>query len=213
MSLSDVLSTSFYTHTHTQLFYCSSGICPGPPGWAGTRKVKPRRLKPIWIYWSKRQWVAVASAGLYASLHLIPDNHANIPPLSFFTGRMPFLPPNQQRQSTFTSYLNYLKSVIHLYIKQQSEQFWLLRQCHVSKRKVITTLTSPLYEYHYFLHLEMNTNKTPSELHLSVLSSVVLLHQRLHDVAPGAFVCSLHTNNSTTTTHAFTDIQEFVRFI
>jgi len=27
------------------------------------------------------------------------DNHANTPPL-FFTGRMPFLPPNQQRQST-----------------------------------------------------------------------------------------------------------------
>jgi len=44
--------------------------------------------------------VAVASAGLYASLHLIPDNHANIPPLSFFTGWMPFLTPNQQRQST-----------------------------------------------------------------------------------------------------------------
>jgi len=44
--------------------------------------------------------VAVASAGLYASLHLIPDNTTNIPPLSFFTGRMPFLPPNQQRQGT-----------------------------------------------------------------------------------------------------------------
>jgi len=44
--------------------------------------------------------VAVASAGLYASLHLIPDNHTNIPALSFFTGWMPFLPPNQQRQST-----------------------------------------------------------------------------------------------------------------
>jgi len=28
------------------------------------------------------------------------DNHTNTPPLSFFTGRMPFLPPNQQRQST-----------------------------------------------------------------------------------------------------------------
>ena len=25
------------------------------------------------FYWSKRQWVAVASAGLYASLHLAPD--------------------------------------------------------------------------------------------------------------------------------------------
>jgi len=28
------------------------------------------------------------------------DNHASTPPISFFTGRMPFLPPNQQRQST-----------------------------------------------------------------------------------------------------------------
>jgi len=38
-------------------------------GWAGTRKVKP-----MWILLqSKRQWVAVASAGPYASLHLVPD--------------------------------------------------------------------------------------------------------------------------------------------
>jgi len=28
------------------------------------------------------------------------DNHANHPTTLFFTGRMPFLPPNQQRQST-----------------------------------------------------------------------------------------------------------------
>jgi len=27
------------------------------------------------------------------------DNHASTPPLSFFTGRMPFLLPNQQHQS------------------------------------------------------------------------------------------------------------------
>jgi len=28
------------------------------------------------------------------------DNHASTPTLSIFTGRMPFLPPNQLRQST-----------------------------------------------------------------------------------------------------------------
>jgi len=28
------------------------------------------------------------------------DNYTITPQLSFFTGRMPFLPPNQQRQST-----------------------------------------------------------------------------------------------------------------
>jgi len=45
----------------------------------------------------------VASAGPYAMqvcTSLQSDNHASTPPLSFFTGRMPFLPPNQQRQST-----------------------------------------------------------------------------------------------------------------
>jgi len=86
-----------FSETHTQPFYCSYGICPGPPRWAGTRKVKPGRLKPIWIYWSKRQWVAVASAGPYASLHLIPDNHANIPPLIFY--RLDALPATQPTAS------------------------------------------------------------------------------------------------------------------
>ena len=37
--------------------------------------------------------MAVASAGLYASLHLIPDNHANIPPLSFLQARYPSCRP------------------------------------------------------------------------------------------------------------------------
>jgi len=33
-------------------------------------------------------------------ISLQTENHASTPLLSFFTGRMPFLPPNQQRQST-----------------------------------------------------------------------------------------------------------------
>jgi len=41
--------------------------------------------------------VAVASAGLYASLHLAPDRQPRQHPTTlFFTARMPFLPPNQQ---------------------------------------------------------------------------------------------------------------------
>ena len=45
--------------------------------------------------------MAVASAGPYASLHLAPDRQPHQHPTTqFFTGRMPFLPPNQQRQST-----------------------------------------------------------------------------------------------------------------
>ena len=69
------------THTHTRL----TALFPGLPRWAGTRKVNQSGF-----YWSKRQWVAVASAGPYASLHLAPD-----PITQIFTGRMPFMPPNQ----------------------------------------------------------------------------------------------------------------------
>ena len=43
----------------------------------------------------------MASAGPYASLHLAPDTQPHQHPVTqFFTCRMPFLPPNQQRQST-----------------------------------------------------------------------------------------------------------------
>jgi len=53
--------------------------------------------KPSGFCWSKGWWVAVASAGPYANhLHLAPKMPASHH--SFFTGRMPFLPPNQQRQ-------------------------------------------------------------------------------------------------------------------
>jgi len=45
--------------------------------------------------------LAVASAVPYASLHLAPDRQPHQHPTTqFFTGRMPFLPPNQQCQST-----------------------------------------------------------------------------------------------------------------
>ena len=45
--------------------------------------------------------MAVASAGPYASLHIAPDRQPRqYPTTLFFTGQMPFLPPNQQRQST-----------------------------------------------------------------------------------------------------------------
>ena len=74
----------YYTHTHlTALF-------PGLPGWAGTRMVNRSGF-----YWSKRQWVAVASAGLYASLctSLQTNNHASTPPLRFLQAGCPSCRP------------------------------------------------------------------------------------------------------------------------
>jgi len=47
---------------------------------------------------SELQWHQLCHMQVCTSLQT--DNHASTPPLSFFTGRMPFLSPNQQRQST-----------------------------------------------------------------------------------------------------------------
>ena len=64
----------------------------------------------------------MASAGLYAKSapQKIPDNHANIPPL---TGQMPFLPPNQQRQSTVSMWhknrsFRSFKSITYIFNKE-----------------------------------------------------------------------------------------------
>jgi len=46
---------------------------------------------------SEWQWHQLGHMQVCTSIQT--DNHASTPPLSF-TGRMPFLPPNQQRQST-----------------------------------------------------------------------------------------------------------------
>jgi len=44
------------------------------------------------------QWHQLGHMQVCTSLQT--DNHASTPPLSFFTDRMPFLLPNQHRQST-----------------------------------------------------------------------------------------------------------------
>jgi len=47
---------------------------------------------------SEWQWHQLSH--MQVSTLLQTDNHASTPPLSFFTGQMAFLPPNQQLQST-----------------------------------------------------------------------------------------------------------------
>jgi len=52
------------------------------------------------------QWHQLGHMQVCISLQT--DNHASTPLLSFFTGRMPFLPPNQQRLSTEGTALYYI---------------------------------------------------------------------------------------------------------
>ena len=60
--LSGIYSDCTHTHTHTRL----TALCPGLPGWAGTRKVKP-----IWIL--LEQEIVSGSGISWACLHLAPD--------------------------------------------------------------------------------------------------------------------------------------------
>ena len=81
-------------HTHTHPF---NGPFPGLPRWAGTRKVKPIwiLLKQETVSGSSISWAVCKSAPSSRQITMPAPHHS-----WFFTGRMPFLPPNQQRQST-----------------------------------------------------------------------------------------------------------------
>jgi len=74
-----------------------SALFPGLPGpWAGTRQVKPIwiLLKQETVSGSSISWAVCKSASHSRQITTPAPHH------SLFTGRMPFLPPNQQCQST-----------------------------------------------------------------------------------------------------------------
>ena len=81
------------THTHTRL----AALFPGLPGWAGTTKAKPIwiLLKQETVSGSGISWNICKSAPRSRQMTMPAPHH-----WVFFTGLMPFLPPNQQRQST-----------------------------------------------------------------------------------------------------------------
>ena len=81
-----------HTHTHTRL----TALCPGLPGWTSSRKGKPIwiLLKQETVSGSAISW-AICMSAPHSSQITTPAPHHSV-----FTCRMPFLSPNQQRQST-----------------------------------------------------------------------------------------------------------------
>jgi len=84
--------THAHAHAHTRLM----ALFPGLPRSAGTRKAKP-----IWIL-VKQETVSGSgiSWAICKSATRSRQTTTPAPHHSVFTGRMPFLPPNQQRQNT-----------------------------------------------------------------------------------------------------------------
>jgi len=78
------------TFPHTRL----TALCPGLPGWAGTRKVKP-----IWIFTEARdsEWQSHQLGHMQVCTVLQTDNHASTPPQSFY--RPDALPATQPTAS------------------------------------------------------------------------------------------------------------------
>jgi len=87
MCVENAVQQTIHSNTHTRL----RALCPGLPGWAGTRKAKP-----IWILLKQE---IVSGSGISWTICKSAPRSRQIttpaPHCSVFTGRMPFLPPNQ----------------------------------------------------------------------------------------------------------------------
>jgi len=82
------------THTHTHQF---NGPMSGTT-WVSQYQKGKTNLDFTEARDSEWQWHLLGH--MQDSTSLQSENHASTPPLGFFAGRMPFLPPNQQCQST-----------------------------------------------------------------------------------------------------------------
>ena len=67
---------------------------PGQTGQGGTR------MSPFWILFELRMMEAVVKTGVAWHANLQSNRHHNQINTNFFTGRVPFLSPNEQRQSS-----------------------------------------------------------------------------------------------------------------
>jgi len=67
------------------------------------------------FYWSNRQWVAVASSGPYANLHITQtDNHASTPPLSFLQAACPSYCPINSIKALILWYITAFPRSLHI---------------------------------------------------------------------------------------------------
>ena len=108
-----------HTHTHTHLF---NGFFSGTAQVSRHQKGKAN-LDFTEARDSEWQWHQLGHKQVCISLQR--DNHASTPPVKFFTGRMPFLPPKQQRQSS----TNYCKTVS----STTTSKYWIksMKKCNI----------------------------------------------------------------------------------
>ena len=102
--LSSVQYLYLYTHTHL------TALCP-----SGTTRVSRYQKGKTNLDFTEAkdsEWQWHQPGHMQVCTLLQTDNHTSTPPLVFFTGQMPFLSPNQQRQSTEGSIRTYNVHII-----------------------------------------------------------------------------------------------------
>ena len=123
----------------------------------------------------------MASVGTYASLQLAPDRQpCQHPTTQFFTGRMPFLPPNQRRQSTEALILRKYYWCFH-----QHPNLVVLRCYWLGDRKGIQTAKHLLQWSQKVLF----SGPIKEQEELSTCKHMTAISQRV------PAVCSTHTDN------------------
>jgi len=83
------------------------------------------------------EWQSYQLGHMQVCISLQTDNHVSTPPLKFITGRMPFLPPNQQCQSTegkMFNTVNKCKNIIYFASAAVPSVLW---RCWLGGRKGI----------------------------------------------------------------------------
>jgi len=100
---------------------------------------------------SEWQWHQLGH--MQACISLQTDNHASTPPLKFLTGRMPFLPPNQQRQSTEGTHHEHTD--VYAYVVKR-QNFVSVHHEHTEQKQNSVSLQhnhkQVKYFCHYYLH-------------------------------------------------------------
>ena len=189
---------SFLSYSHTHL----TAFCPGLPGWASTRK-----LKPIWIL--LKQEIVSGSGISWAICKSAPrsrqiDNHTSTHH-SVFAGQMPFLPPSQGRQSTEGTFLtSYSKNKnCHHFLKHS---VCTKKQVHLCKQK------QKMFEKYFLPHSStVNPAIPPSLTVISVILRWLVIVCRTEGVAWWIVVnasSQRHTENSHKTRRAGTETEQ-----
>jgi len=106
---------SRHTHTHTHTTHTHIHTLPFNGPFSGTTRVSRYQKDETNLDFTEArdsEWQWNQLGHIQVCISLQTDNHASTPLLEFFTGRMPFLLPNQQHQSTVDRIMHKLDNII-----------------------------------------------------------------------------------------------------